>query len=143
MNWKKIINLGGSPDTGITIREKLESLQDEERIDKSAIKGLEEILGELRGLIAAVPRQRMGMRKVPIVRAVDLTSQVDGVVSTFTLPNDTVKVLGVFSTQFPVSFRQDVDWTFAGRTLTLVTSQVGIPQSGQTLWALCEVLFYG
>ena len=82
------------------------------------------------------------MRKIPVVQAVDLTSSVNGVATTFILPNDTVKVLGVWSTQFPVTFRKDVDWTFAGRTLTLVQNQVGIPAAGQTLWVLCETLFY-
>jgi len=55
---------------------------------------------------------------------------------------DTVKVLGVWGTQFPITFEQDNDFTFAGRTLTL-TSQVPAPQTGQTLWCLIETLFYG
>ena len=82
------------------------------------------------------------MKKITYVKSVDLTSQVDGATTTFTLPHATLKVLGVWGTQFPVTFRKDVDWTFAGRTLTLVTSQIDIPQSGQTLWALIEGAFY-
>ena len=62
--------------------------------------------------------------------------------SAFTLDPDVVDVLGVFGTQFPVNFNAGTDWTFAGRTLTLVTAQVGIPQAGQTLWVLADVLFY-
>ena len=123
------------------IRDKLESLKGEDRLDKEAIRGLEDEIKGLKAAIAAVPRGRGGMRKVPIVRAINLSDQVDGIVTTFNLPRDTVQILGVFSTQFPVNFNANVDWTFAGQTLTL-TSQVGVVQSGQTLWALVETLFY-
>lgn len=130
-------------ETAQQIRDKLESLKEDERLDRSAVKGLEAALQELRGLIAAVPRGRVGgARKIQYTRSINLTSQVDGSTSTFTLPRDTVRVLGVFGTQFPMNFNENVDWTFAGVTLTLVTSQVGVPQSGQTLWALVETLFY-
>lgn len=105
-------------------------------------KSLQKLRQEIFGVIKKIPTRRLGMRRVPIVRAVDLSGDVNGTATTFTLPRDTVRVLGVWSTQFPISFRQDVDWTFAGNTLTLVQNQVGVPASGQTLWALVEVLFY-
>lgn len=129
-------------ETPEEIRGKLESLTGEKRLDSSAIKGLEEEIKELRTILSNIPRGRsMGRARVPITRAQNLTSQVDGVVNTFTLDPDTTAVFGVFSTQFPVNFNAGTDWTFAGRTLTLVTAQVGVPQSGQTLWVLSEVLF--
>jgi len=89
--------------------------------------------------ISNIPRGSMGMRKVPIVRSVNLTSFVDGVTSTFTLPKDTIKVLGVWSTQFPVTFDADNDFSFNGRTLTINGDVI---QSGQTLWVLIETMFY-
>jgi len=104
-----------------------------------------EELKKIRDELETVKRTRtrsMGRVKVPMIRAIDLSASVDGSATTFTLPLDTVRVLGVWGTQFPVTFRQDVDWTFAGNTLTLVVAQVGTPQSGQTLWALVETLFY-
>lgn len=131
----------GSPDTPEQVRDKLESLNGDDRLDKSAIKGLDDELEKLVGQIKSKKGGR-GMRKVPIVRTVDLTADVDGSTTEFTLPMDTVKVLGVWGTQFPVSFRENVDWKFSGRTLTLQTSEVDIPQSGQTLFALIETLFY-
>lgn len=135
--------ISGSPDTAEEVRKKLESLKGEDRLDKEAIRGLEDEIKGIKESMAGIARGRnMGRAKIQTIRAVDLTSQVDGVVTEFTLPMDTVNVLGVWGTQFPVTFRQTTDWTFAGRTLTLVTAQVGTPQSGQTLWALCEVLFY-
>jgi len=84
---------------------------------------------------------RTGARKTTYVKRVNLSSQVDGVTKTFTLPNDTIEVLGVWGTQFPINFNPGTDWTFAGRTLTL-TDQVSAPQSGQTLYCLVESLFY-
>ena len=107
------------------------------------MKEVQEELKKVKNVLSNIPRGRaMGRAKVPIMRAQNLTSQIDGVVNEFTLDPDTTNVLGVFSTQFPVNFNAGTDWTFAGRTLTLVTTQVGVPQSGQTLWALTEVLFY-
>jgi chromosome segregation ATPase len=109
---------------------------------RKEIEDLRQEIETVRSKAQTAPQGRMtGMRKIPITRAQDLTSQVDGVTKTFTLDKDTVKVLGVFGTQFPVNFNAGVDWTFNGRTLTL-TSAVGAPETGQTLWALTEVLFY-
>lgn len=81
-----------------------------------------------------------GIRKVPIIRVEDLTSQVDGIVTTFRLPRDTVRVYAVWSTQFPVTFSSS-DFTLTGNTLSL-GSGIGTIQSGQTLMAMCEFLFY-
>jgi len=130
------------PEKPTELRNKLESLKGEERLDKKAIRGLKEDIDALRKEIQSKPVGKLGMRKIPIVKSINLTSQVDGVVTTYTLPKDTVEVLGVWSTQFPVNFNGGTDWTFAGNTLTL-TSEVGVIQSGQTLWALVETLFYG
>ena len=124
------------------LKNKLESLRGGDRINIDAINGLDEEFKRLKDILSGIPRARaMGRAKVPITRAQNLTSQVDGVVSTFTLDPDTTAVFGVFGTQFPVNFNAGTDWTFAGRTLTLVTAQVGVPQVGQTLWCLTEVLF--
>ena len=127
----------GSPDTPEQIVDKLNTL--EQVIEKNVIIGLEEEIGKLRAEIRSKPSQMTGMRKVPIVRAINLTDQVDGIVTTYTLPSDTVKVLAVFSSQFPVIFDGANDFSFAGRTLTLNT---GVVQSGQTLNCLTEALFY-
>ena len=100
-------------------------------------------LVRVKDVLANIPRGKaMGRAKVPRIRSQNLTSQVDGVTSTFTLAPDTTAILGIFGTQFPINFNADVDWRFEGRTLILVTDQVATPQAGQTLWALTEVLFY-
>lgn len=106
-------------------------------------------LGDLKGEIQRLeqkidskPVGRTGMRKVPMLRVIDLTADVNGSATTFRLPRDTVKVHMVWGAQFPQVFRPDVDFTLSGNTLTLVSAQVGVMQSGQTLTALIETLFY-
>lgn len=133
-------------ETPIEIKQKLETLKGSERLDKKAINGLEDEIKKLKAeieIVKKLPRGKLGgMRKIPIVRAIDLSADVDGTVTTFNLPRDTVRVLGVWSTQFPITFRIDTDFTLSGNTLTLVQNQVGIIQSGQTLHCLIETLFY-
>ena len=122
------------PNFTTLIQTTLENLED--------FKKLKEENEKIRNAISQVARIRsnkLGMKKITSVRSVDLTSQVDGSATTFTLPQDTLKVLGVWSTQFPITLRETTDFTFAGRTLTLVGITV---QSGQTLNALIETAFY-
>jgi hypothetical protein len=81
-----------------------------------------------------------GMRKVPIIKRVNLTEQIDGNTRAFKLPKDTVAIVGVFGTQFPITF-DEADWEFVGNTLTLA-SGITTPESGQTLFVIVETLFY-
>lgn len=99
------------------------------------IEGLDKFVRE------RIPQKSIsGMRKIPIIKRVNLTDQVDGATKTFYLPKDTVAVLGVWGTQFPITF-DDADFNLVGNTLVL-TSEVSAPASGQTLMALVETLFY-
>lgn len=130
------------------MRDKLETLKGDERTDKSAIRGIEELEKEIKDLKEQVKRSKggiRGMRKIPIVKRYRLTDQCDGVTKSFNLPMDTVDVLGVFGTQFPINYdpynSSGGDWSLNGRTLTLGDG-VSAPQTGQTLWVLIEVLFY-
>lgn len=121
------------PKLGKPIRDSLELLQGDERLDKSAIKGLDEELKKItvsKGAAGgntgggAVARTR--------VHYYDLTSQCNGILKVFAVPLN-FGIIGVFSTQFPINYRPLVDWTEGNRTLTL-TSQVSAPETGQTLW---------
>lgn len=67
----------------------------------------------------------------PRVFYYDLSSQCDGVTKTFAVPLN-FGVLGLWSTQAPITYRPGIDFTEGNRTITL-TSQVGAPQQGQTL----------
>lgn len=123
------------------IANKLETLKGEKRLDKSAVKGWEEDIKKIEETISKIPRGRIGMRKVPIVTPVDLTSQVDGATRVFNVPKDSVRVLALMGTQFPMNFNS-TDWTLAGTTLSLGDT-VATPAAGQSLYCLMETLFYG
>jgi len=110
-------------------------------IDKLKEEHQEEIKKIRREFQRITSTRAMGMKKITSIRSVNLTSQTNGSLKAFRMPKDTLKVLGVWGTQFPITFDEDVDFTFTGRTLTL-TGAVGAPASDQTLWALCETQFY-
>ncbi len=62
----------------------------------------------------------------------DLTGSCDGVTKTFTIPSNK-RIIGVLGTQFPVVYRPEIDYTGSGTTTLTLTSEVGAPESGQTL----------
>lgn len=70
-----------------------------------------------------------------VVQYADLSSQCDGNTKSFTMPSNS-QILGLWSTQYPHNYRPLVDWTGSGTTTLTLTSEVGAPQTGQTLWAL-------
>ena len=74
------------------------------------------------------------------MRAVNLTSEVDGQRRIFTLPRDTTQVFFGLSSQFPFALHVN-DLTLAGNEVTL-DSTVPTIESGQTFVVFCEVLFH-
>lgn len=110
-------------------------------IKKERVEGMEEMNKDISNLKAR-PIGKGGGRKVTYIKRYNLSSQLDGVTKAFLLPPDTIEVVGVFGSQFPINFNPGTDWTFAGRTLTL-GSNVGAPESGQALYCLIETLFFG
>ena len=125
-------------DTPEQIADKLEVLKDDNRLKISAIDKLREELDELKSRPIG---GRGGARKVVYTKRINLTDQCNGTLKEFTMPKDCIDVLAVYGTQFPITF-DEADFTFEGQTLTL-TSEVGAPQTGQTLFALIQTLFYG
>jgi hypothetical protein len=109
-------------------------------IKRERVEGLDDELGKLGERISSIPRG--GGKKITYVKRFNLSSQLDGNTRTFTLPSDTIEVVGVFGSQFPVNFNPGTDWTFSGRTLTLA-NHVGAPEAGQSLYCLVETLFFG
>ena len=105
------------------------------------VEALKEELRKEIDEVRRLPRGRMGMRKIPIVKRHNLTSLTDGSTRAFTLPRDTIDVLGVWGTDFPQNYNPLTDWTLSGQTLTL-SSGFPAPASGSTLFAIIETLFY-
>src|SRR3990167_3341136 len=111
------------------IRDKIESLRGDERIDKSAIKGLDDELKEIRSL----PRGGGAARRVFIPYRDDLSASCDGSNKTFYLSRAPLNdVIFVFGTDFPTILRPTIDFTVANKVLTL-TSSVPAPNTGATL----------
>lgn len=136
---------GKDADEKKIIKEVLSKIPKVELPDRveieEKVKELEEKLrGELRKEISSIPRGG-GSRKIVYQRHYDLSALCDGATKTFTMPKDTLKIIAVAGTQFPINFRKDVDWSFDGRTLTLL-DPVPAPDSGQTLYAILETQFY-
>ena len=110
-------------ETSVTLRDKLESIDDEdEKLDMKAIKGLLEELQKLRkikgGMLVA---GSSGGGK--IVKIYDLSSQLNGVLTTFSLPSFW-RVIDVKLTSIPV-LRPTTDYTVDGTLKTIsFTSQV-------------------
>lgn len=114
--------MDGSPDEPEIIREKLETLKGEDRLDASAIKNLpvERILGRSVGAGGSE------------IKSTDLSSQLDGSTKDFTVPANK-RFNSLMGTQFPIVFRPDVDFTGSGTTTLTLTSEVSAPEKGQTL----------
>lgn len=118
------------------IQNKLESLETE-------WKKLQSEIEKIKNKFSNIPRGKaMGRVKVPIMRPVNLSSQLNGAARSFTLPPDTVQVIGIWGSQFPFTgVAGNSDFTLSGNTLTL-DNTFAAPEAGQTLWVLVEALFY-
>lgn len=130
------------PQTPPQLRDALESLKGDQRLDQDAIKGLKEEIEAIRSEVRAGNGSNHPIVGSPVrrkQRAYSLTSQCNGVTKVFTLPLKTMSVIGVFGSEFPVNFDAINDWTFAGHSLTLGAG-VSAPATGQTLWVLLETL---
>jgi len=111
-------------------RDKLEELEGEERLDKDAIKGLEDMFEELNSKLNRVAEVRSGPN-ANAIQSDDLTSQLDGENRTFNVSRHRIP-LALRGSQFPFEYRFTVDYTTANKTLIL-TDEVAPPESGQTL----------
>lgn len=121
----------GSPDTPEQIREKLASLEGEDRLDKSAIKGLEELQKE----VTSLSKRPMGggITGRDLFKDYDLSGQLDGVTKTFNIPA-VWNIISVSLSSFPHALRKTVDFTYTQTTITF-TSQIDAATSlatGQT-----------
>lgn len=122
----------GSQDTGLDIVNKINDLpiSPSSMIDASHIKNLPTVMTGGGGGV----RRNVSAKNI----REDLSSQCDGATKTFTIAgNYKEDTLQLFSTQFPIVYRPVVDFTETGGGTTL-TSEVGAPQTGQTLVALYE-----
>lgn len=126
------------PMLGNSIASALEILPEEKKLALNAVKGLREELEKLRDDIR---RKRFataygvgGSGGGRIVKVYDLSSQLNGVLKTFTLPSFW-RVISVVGSSFPFTYRPTVDYTTSNPTITF-TSEIDASVSlatGQTL----------
>lgn len=110
---------------GEDFRNGLEALQDDDRLDKSAIKGLDEIEKDISEL-----KKRPtggggggGITGRDLFKDIDLSSQLDGITTTFNIPV-VWNIISVDLSSFPYgSLRKGVDYTFTPTSITF-TSQI-------------------
>lgn len=107
----------GSPDSAQQVRDKLESLEGDERLDKSAVKGLEEELEKLKKKPVAV-----GITGRDLFGDIDLSSQLDGVTTTFNI-HAVWSIISVDLSSFPHALRKNIDYTYTPTTITF-TNQI-------------------
>lgn len=110
------------------IRDALELLAGDERLDVSTIKGLDEKLQ----VIDKKASRTMTPAKSYQIYTKDATAQCDGSTKTFTVGGSHRGIIGVFGTQFPQIFRPIIDYTETAVGI-LLTSEVSAPLTGQTL----------
>lgn len=120
----------GSPDTPKEIKEKLETLKGEARLDASAIKNLPRLI-ETKSKGGA---KGGGGNKI---RVENLSSQANGSTRTFTLVNRPTDTHVLLYSSFPSVFVATTDYSIAGTTLTL-GSNINPPVAGQSLVLVYE-----
>ena len=111
--------------------DKLENLEGDER--PRWVSAVEKKLTEIEERLTRVAQTRITAGpSANAVQYADLTAQCDGSKTSFEVPRHRF-ALALFGTQFPGIYRPGTDFTTANRSLSLVTSQVSAPASGQTL----------
>lgn len=121
----------GSPDTPKEVKDKLETLKDEERLDATAIKNLPTVLETLYG------KRGGSSGGGSTMRVNNLSSQANGSSTTFTTTHRIGNNHLLFYSSFPTLFLPTTDYTVSGTLITLA-SGVPIPQSGQSLAIIYE-----
>jgi len=113
------------------IRDKIESLEGDERLDRKSIKGLDE---ELKRIEKTASTAKGGVRRVYQPYVDDFSGDTDGLTKIFYLSREPLNAntVLVWGTDFPVILRPTTDFTIAGKKLTL-TSAIPAPNIGATL----------
>lgn len=141
--YKKIDNLDlltldrvekGLPMFGEAIRDGLELLQGEGRLDKSAIKGLEDFMNEMRTTMESLKKLGSNGGAVIAMRSRYIENEIpsgtiDGVNTTFTISKNTMDASSVKVYRGGSRLKLTDDYTFAGRTITFVIP----PEVGEKL----------
>lgn len=125
----------GSPDSAEDVRNKLELLEGDERLDAQHVKNIEKIVDKM------LSKRTFGgggssVDGAGAVKAYDLSASLDGVTKTFSIPAFW-RVISVQLSSFPNVMRENVDYTTNGSAFTITfTDQIDAGSSlatGQSL----------
>ena len=109
----------GSPDTAELIRNKLEILKGDERLDASAIKGLENLDKDIKTLKAR-PFGGGGISQAAardLFVEIDLTGELDGATTEFNIPA-VWRIIAVELSSYPGgALRNEVHFTYTPTTI--------------------------
>lgn len=117
----------GSQDKPHEIRNKLEELTNEARLDAKAIKGLEKFFENLIQDVKTLKGRPVfvgGSGGRGAVRFHDLSGSLDGSKKTFSLPAFW-RIISITSSSFPTTFRETIDYTVDGTLMQITfTSEI-------------------
>lgn len=110
---QRAINRVPKQFTAEQIRDLLEGLKGKERLDVTAIDGLEEMLKK------AIPKAggSGGIVGRDIFKDYDLSPSLDGVTKTFNIPA-VWNIISVDTSSFPHALRKNIDYTWTPQTIT-------------------------
>lgn len=119
-------------DTPDKIRDKLESLTNDERLKIEAIKDLREELDELKKKIVKTGTvfQGGGIIGRDLIKDIDISSQLDGVTKTFNI-QAVWNIVSVHLSSFPHALRKTTDFTYTPTSITF-TSEIDASRSLRT-----------
>jgi len=106
--------------TADNLRNMLELLDGDDRLDASAIKGIDELVKEL--VPAGSYTGPLGPTGRDIFMDIDLSGQLDGATKTFNIPA-VWNIISVHLSSFPHALRKNVDFTYTPTTITF-TDQI-------------------
>lgn len=111
------------PKLGESIRDALELLEGDNRLDKSAIKGLDEEFRKLSTRMTQGVGGITGIGARDLVKDIDLSSQLNGVLTTFNI-QAIWNVISVNLSSYPYgSLRKGIDYTWTPTSITF-TSEI-------------------
>ena len=121
------------PQLSGAVRDGLERLKENERLDKSAIRGLDELETKVEAIMKVRGTNRiLAGPNANAVQYADLSSQVNSSATTYNTPKFRNALL-LITSQFPFILRPTVDFTIGNGAVSLVTAQVPALTAGQTL----------
>lgn len=124
------------PETPESIRDKLETLKDEERLDAKYIKGLEDLEKRINDKISAIPRG-MAPRSSNAMKPFPLTP--DGSTKTFTVPKGVAGF--VVSSDFPFIYTESTGYTINASRTQIVLQVDNAPTAQSTLLYVYSSMF--